>query len=116
MKRNFTSYLIKLSYFVVFIILVTVPTQSQAQKKAVAYLNSPVVYINLMLPSADSLLLVDGTGAIYSNQYSASVDGYDAGKLSNFNENIFRVFVSSIVVCRCVKRRWCFDLLCSRSV
>jgi hypothetical protein len=62
--------------------------QSKAQKKAIAYLVSPVVYVNLMLPSADSLLLVDGTGVLYSNRYSADVDDYDAGKLSNFNENI----------------------------
>ena len=65
-----------------------IPGQSKAQKKAIAYLSNPVVYINLMLPSADSLLLVDGTGALYANKFSASVDENDAGKLSNFNENI----------------------------
>jgi hypothetical protein len=64
------------------------PGQGTAQKKAIAYIANPVVYINLMLPSADSLLLVDGTGALFSDNYSANVDEYDAGKLSNFNENI----------------------------
>lgn len=48
----------------------------------------PVMYVNLMLPSADSLLLVDGTAAMYASRFSDNVDEYDANKLSNFWENI----------------------------
>lgn len=48
----------------------------------------PRVYINLMLPSADSLLLVDGTAALFANRFSAGVDEDDANKLPNFNESI----------------------------
>ena len=32
--------------------------------------------------------MVDGTGALYANRFSANVDEDDAGKLPNFNENI----------------------------
>jgi type IX secretion system substrate protein len=86
MTKNFTFYAKRLLLFMLLVCVFT--PQSKAQKKAIAYLLNPVVYVNLMLPSADSLLLVDGTGALYSNKYSAGVDDYDAGKLSNFNENI----------------------------
>ena len=86
MTKNFTFYVLRLLLFIL-LICVFVP-QSKAQKETTAYLLNPVVYVNLMLPWADSLLLVDGTGALYSNKYSADVDEYDAGKLSNFNENI----------------------------
>ena len=86
MTKNFTFYVLRLLLFVLFI-CVFVP-QSKAQKEATAYLLNPVVYVNLMLPWADTLLLVDGTGVLYSNKYSADVDEFDAGKLSNFNENI----------------------------
>ncbi len=65
-----------------------VSEKSIAQKKSTAFLNNPVVYINLMLPYENNLLLVDGTGALYSNKFSAKVDEDDAGKLSNRNENI----------------------------
>ena len=61
---------------------------AKSTKEVTAYLQNPVVYINLMLPSGDTLLLVDGTGALYGNKFSAGVDADDAGKLSNMNENI----------------------------
>src|SRR5690242_12139058 len=86
MTKNFTFYALRL-LLCMLLVCVFVP-QSKAQKETTAYLLNPVVYVNLMLPSADSLLLVDGTGVLYSNEYSAGVDEYDAGKLSNFNENI----------------------------
>jgi len=88
MKTNFTSCFLKLLYVCLFIISAALPESLAAQKKAVAYLANPVVYVNLMLPSADSLLLVDGTGCLFANQFSANVDYDDAGKLSNMNENI----------------------------
>ncbi len=86
MTKNFTFYVLRLLLLMLFV-CVFVP-QIKAQKETTAYLLNPVVYVNLMLPWADNLLLVDGTGVLYSNKYSADVDEYDAGKLSNFNENI----------------------------
>lgn len=62
--------------------------KGKAQTAADAYHRDPVVYIDLMLPSADSMLLVDGTAAMYDNRFSADVDQYDADKLPNFLENI----------------------------
>jgi hypothetical protein len=52
---------------------------------------NPLVYVNLMLHSADSLLLVDGTGAIFDSKFSADVDLDDAIKFPNQNENISMV-------------------------
>jgi hypothetical protein len=52
---------------------------------------NPLVYVNLMLHSADSLLLVDGTGAIFDAKFSADVDLDDAIKFPNQNENISMV-------------------------
>lgn len=86
--KTFTNCVLKLLCLLVIIAWVFMPKNASAQKKALVYLGNPVAYINLMLPSADSLLLVDGTGALYSNRFSAAVDGNDAGKLPNFNENI----------------------------
>ena len=47
-----------------------------------------VVYANLMLPSGDSLILLDGVAAAFGKGYSAGVDGMDAQKQWNVNENI----------------------------
>jgi hypothetical protein len=88
MKTNFTRYFSALLFVCLFVISAAFPKNAGAQKRAVARLGNPVVYVNLMLPSADSLLLVDGTGCLYANQFSAGVDYDDAGKLSNMNENI----------------------------
>lgn len=49
---------------------------------------NPVLYVNLMLRSADSLLLVDGTAALFGPNYSTAIDGDDAIKFPNFNESI----------------------------
>ena len=46
------------------------------------------VYVNLMLHSADSLLLVDGTAAIFGANFSNAIDQDDAIKFPNQNENI----------------------------
>lgn len=59
-----------------------------AQQNKPQGFKGPVVFINLMLPSSDTLLLVDGTAAMYASYFSDGVDEYDAGKLPNFNENI----------------------------
>lgn len=88
MTKNFNYYYLRLLCFGMFLFSICMPGQAKAQKEATAYLLNPVVYINLMLPSGDTLLLVDGTGALYGNQFSANVDADDAGKLSNMNENI----------------------------
>ncbi len=49
---------------------------------------SPRMFINLMMKSADSLLLVDGVAAAFGKQFSAKTDEDDASKIWNFNENI----------------------------
>lgn len=46
------------------------------------------VYTNLLMPSGDSLVLVDGVGAAFGKAYSAAVDAVDAQKMENFEENI----------------------------
>ncbi len=51
-------------------------------------MESPVLYMNLFTPSQDSLILVDGVGAIFDNKFSANVDYDDAIKVPNFNESI----------------------------
>ena len=56
-----------------------------------AFKKNSLVYVNLMLHSADSLLLVDGTGAIFGSEFSADVDYDDAIKFPNQNENISMV-------------------------
>ena len=48
----------------------------------------PVIYTNLMIPEGDTMALTDGVGTVFGNNFSASVDGYDAEKLWNFDENI----------------------------
>jgi hypothetical protein len=48
----------------------------------------PVIYTDLMIPQGDSLVLTDGVGVAFDNEFSASVDSYDAQKLWNFDENI----------------------------
>lgn len=48
----------------------------------------PHILINLMLHSADSLLLVDGTGVLFGNGFSNLIDQNDAIKFPNFNESI----------------------------
>lgn len=52
---------------------------------------NPYVYVNLMLQSADSLLLVDGTAAIFDEKFSTEIDQDDAIKFPNQNENIAMV-------------------------
>ena len=47
-----------------------------------------LIYANLMTPSSDSLLLVDGAGAIFNNRFSAEIDDDDAVKFYNIKENI----------------------------
>ena len=74
--------------FIDFVFAYLYPNKRKHKKKPSLILPNPVVYVNLMLPSADTLLLVDGTGVLYANKFSAGVDEDDAGKLSNFNENI----------------------------
>lgn len=106
MNCTFTSYLKQVLFFnlnlkfkyifhkaINFLLLIfflsTIINTTKAQTlNKIALTQEPVIYINLMLPSADSMLLVDGTGAIYGFKFSNLVDEYDAGKLSNFNENI----------------------------
>ena len=56
-----------------------------------APLKNPYVYVNLMLHSADSLLLVDGTAAIFGPNFSSAIDQNDAIKFPNQNENIAMV-------------------------
>lgn len=48
----------------------------------------PHVYVNLLTPSQDSLLLIDGVGAIFDNKFSTLIDDDDAVKAPNYNENI----------------------------
>lgn len=84
MRKIFT----KSSYFILLLFLCGFTLIGNAQQTKPQVFKGPIVFINLMYPSADSLLLVDGTAAMYANNFSNSVDEYDAGKLSNFNENI----------------------------
>ncbi len=52
----------------------------------------PVIYTNLMVPTATGgLFLADGVATGFGSQYSAAVDGNDATKLWNFDENIAQV-------------------------
>lgn len=53
-----------------------------------ARVTSPYIYVNLLLPSADSLLLVDGTAALFAPKFSNLIDEDDAIKFPNFNESI----------------------------
>ncbi|HEX5151074.1 MAG TPA: hypothetical protein VFW07_06475 [Parafilimonas sp.] len=48
----------------------------------------PAIFANLMTPSGDKLILVDGVGAGFGKRFSANVDKDDATKLWNFNENM----------------------------
>jgi hypothetical protein len=48
----------------------------------------PAIFVNLMAPSGDKLILVDGVGAGFGKRFSTNVDKDDATKLWNFNENI----------------------------
>ncbi len=48
----------------------------------------PVVYVNLMTPSADSVALTDGVAASFGKNYSANSHPAGAVKQWNFNENI----------------------------
>ena len=45
-------------------------------------------YTNLMLPSGDSLILVDGVAAAFAKDNNAGVDSKDANKMWNISENI----------------------------
>jgi hypothetical protein len=51
-------------------------------------LSTPVIYTDLMIPEGNSMSLTDGVGAAFGDKFSASVDGDDAEKLWNFDENI----------------------------
>lgn len=53
-----------------------------------AKVTKPHILINLMLHSADSLLLVDGTGVLFGDGFSNLIDENDAIKFPNFNESI----------------------------
>ena len=86
MKLTPVRYIIKM--LCLFTVTNCVIVKGMAQKMAVAYHRNQTVFINLMKPSADSLLLIDGTAAMYSNEYSDNVDQYDAAKLPNIYENI----------------------------
>ncbi len=88
MTKIFTIGLFKSFTFLLLINTCFLQINVKAQTIAVAYHKEPVVYINLMLPSGDSTLLVDGTAAMYDNKFSRAVDQYDADKLNNFIENI----------------------------
>ena len=48
----------------------------------------PAIFVNLLAPSEDKFVLVDGVGAGFGKRFSASVDKDDAAKLWNFNENM----------------------------
>jgi subtilisin-like proprotein convertase family protein len=48
----------------------------------------PVIYTNLMLPTANGLILADGVGAGFDNKFSAAVDDHDSKKLWNFDEKL----------------------------
>ncbi len=67
-----------------------IPSESQVFGISAGVTN-PYVYINLMLHSADSLLLVDGTAAIFGQNFSNLIDQNDAIKFPNQNENISMV-------------------------
>ena len=86
--KTFTAYVCNAFRLCTIACGILITLNTGAQNISSAYLHGPVVYINLMLPSADSMLLVDGTAAMYGNKYSANVDIYDAQKLPNFFENI----------------------------
>jgi hypothetical protein len=49
---------------------------------------TPVIYTNLMIPEGNTTSLTDGVGAAFGDKFSASVDGDDAEKVWNFDENI----------------------------
>jgi len=48
----------------------------------------PAIFANLLAPSADTFVLIDGVGAGFGKRFSANVDKDDATKLWNFNENM----------------------------
>jgi hypothetical protein len=50
--------------------------------------STPVVYTDLMIPQGNAMSLTDGVGAAFGDKFSAFVDGDDAEKLWNFDENI----------------------------
>ncbi|MEP6465633.1 MAG: hypothetical protein ABJB05_04985 [Parafilimonas sp.] len=53
-----------------------------------AGVNYPIIYTNLLVSSGNTYFLTDGVAAVFSNKFSAAVDGDDAIKLWNFGENI----------------------------
>ena len=88
MTKIFTIGGFKPFIFLLFVYSCFIQINVNAQTIAAAYHKDPVIFINLMLPSGDSTLLVDGTAAMYDNKFLPSVDQYDANKLNNFLENI----------------------------
>jgi hypothetical protein len=46
----------------------------------------PAIFVNLMAPSGDKFILIDGVGAGFGKRFSSNVDKDDATKLWNFNE------------------------------
>ena len=50
--------------------------------------SDPVIYTNLMLGKDNNMMLVDGVAAGFNKRFKATVDGDDAAKLWNFDENI----------------------------
>jgi hypothetical protein len=50
--------------------------------------STPVIYTDLLIPEGNTMSLTDGVGAAFGDKFSASVDGDDAEKLWNFDENI----------------------------
>ncbi len=48
----------------------------------------PAIYANLLTASGDSLAFVDGVTAGFGKEFSAGVDGSDARKFANFDENM----------------------------
>ena len=48
----------------------------------------PTIYTNLMVPQDSNIYLADGVAAAFGKRFSAAVDGDDAAKLWNFDENI----------------------------
>jgi len=50
--------------------------------------NIPAIYVNLVVPSGNDFVVEDGVATGFDNQFSSDIDGDDANKIWNFNENL----------------------------
>ena len=50
--------------------------------------SDPVIYTDLMLVNGKNMIMIDGVAAGFNKRFKATVDGDDAAKLWNFDENI----------------------------